>query len=207
MRPNARHSASRSAPPTRQSVWRTPSGAVKSKSGSPRVTARGDAIDLGGRAVGEKHRTGLRAEREHVPRAIVFLVAPRPLVLLDDVAIVLVERKAGGETGLHVCAHPQAIEVHARLVLDHQRAVAAAPSKLSARALIDRVGVRIGAGGQLELRARHAEEAERVAVGERARFVGADDVVGNGGDARGVGWVRTQRTERMERRHGLKLCH
>src|SRR5437762_1554528 len=50
-----------------------------------------DPIDLARRTVGEEHRTGLRAEREHVFRPIVFLVAPRTLVLLDHVTVVLVE--------------------------------------------------------------------------------------------------------------------
>ena len=69
---------------------------------------RHDLIDVGARTVGQKHRPGLRAEREHVARAIVFLVAPRPLVLLDDVAVVLVERETGGHAGLFVRAHAQA---------------------------------------------------------------------------------------------------
>ena len=40
--------------------------------------------------------------------------------------------------------------------------------------------MRIGAVGQFELRTRDAEKAARVALGQRARFVGSDDVVGNG---------------------------
>ena len=50
-----------------------------------------DAVDLGRCAVREEHRSGLRAERHHMTRAVVFLVAPRALVLLDHVAVVLVE--------------------------------------------------------------------------------------------------------------------
>src|SRR5437867_2870783 len=62
-----------------------------------RATGRAadDVVDARLRAIGEKHRTGLRAERDHVARPVVLFVAARPLVLLDDVAIVLVERKAG----------------------------------------------------------------------------------------------------------------
>ena len=54
-------------------------------------------------------------------RAIVFLVAPRALVLLDDVAVVLVEREAAREAGLLVRAHPEAIEIQARSLLIHER--------------------------------------------------------------------------------------
>jgi len=41
----------------------------------------------------------------------------------------------------------------------------------------------------------------RIAVGHRSRFVGADDVVGNCGDADGGIRLRTQRPERMKSRH------
>ena len=63
----------------------------------------------------------LRTERDHVTRAIVFLVAARPLVLLDDVSVVLVYREAGGNTRLLVRAHAQAVEVHARFIFQHER--------------------------------------------------------------------------------------
>src|SRR5438552_1998698 len=51
---------------------------------------RNDLIDVCASAIDQKHRPGLGLEREHMPRTIVFLVAPRPFVLLDDAAIVLV---------------------------------------------------------------------------------------------------------------------
>src|SRR5438477_176571 len=75
-----------------------------------------DAGDVPLRAIGEEDGAGLRAKREHVARAIVFLVAPRALVLLDDVAVVLVDRKAGREPRLHVAAHAKTVEIDARLV-------------------------------------------------------------------------------------------
>ena len=72
--------------------------------------------------VGQEHDAGLRAQLDDVARAIVFLVAPRALVLLDDVALVLVDREAAGEPGLLVAAHPQPVEVERRrLVLGDQR--------------------------------------------------------------------------------------
>ena len=67
------------------------------------------AIDARMVAMSEKHRAGLRAQCHHVPRPIVFLVAPGALVLLDDVAIVLVEGKAGGNAKLLVLAHAQPV--------------------------------------------------------------------------------------------------
>jgi len=44
----------------------------------------------GRRPVRQEHRTGLRAEFDHVTRPVVFLVAARVLVLLDDPAFVLI---------------------------------------------------------------------------------------------------------------------
>ena len=105
---------------------------VKSMSGGAAVARAADAIDLRRRAVGEEHRAGLRAEGEHVARAVVFLVAARALVLLDDVAIVFVDREARGEAGLHVAAHPQPVEVDARLVFDDERRVCRSATKFSA---------------------------------------------------------------------------
>ena len=52
------------------------------------------AIDRVGRLVGQEDDAGLRAQLDDVPRAIVFLVGPRALVLLDDVLLVLVHREA-----------------------------------------------------------------------------------------------------------------
>ena len=61
--------------------------------------------------------------------AIVFLVAPRALVLLDDVLLVLVHREARGDAGLLVPAHAQTVEVERRLVFDHQRRAGRAASR------------------------------------------------------------------------------
>src|SRR5206468_7082127 len=47
-----------------------------------------DPIDVAGCAIRQEYGSGLGAERDHMPRSIVLLVAPGPLVLLDDVAIV-----------------------------------------------------------------------------------------------------------------------
>src|SRR5262249_5584460 len=66
-------------------------------------------------------------------------------------------------------------------------------------------GVRIAAVRQLELGTRDSEKAERVATGQRARFVGADDVVGNGCNLRRVGRFWPQRTKGIKRRHGAQI--
>src|SRR5215203_4153498 len=52
------------------------------------------------RAMREKHRPGLRPQLNDMASAIVFLVLPRSLVLLNDVAIVFSQRIATGDAGL-----------------------------------------------------------------------------------------------------------
>ena len=139
-------SASWSAAGTVQILWRTPSGAVKSKSGRSVVAARHDGVDRRGCGVGEKHRTGLRADREHVPRAIVFLVRPRLLVLLDEIVVVLVDRKAGGDAGLHMRSHLQLIHVEGRGVFFDERRPRPQVAEVFGGALVDGVGVWIALG-------------------------------------------------------------
>jgi hypothetical protein len=153
---------------------------------SCRRRAYRNPIDVIRRAVGEEYRTGLRAHRDHVARAVVFLVAPRALVLLDDVAIVFVDREARRQAQLRVVSHAQAIEVDARLVVDEERGLAQR-GEVVGGALVHGVRVRIGAGRQFDFRARHAQETERVALRQLPRFLCADDVVGNGSDSVGVG--------------------
>ena len=118
--------------------------------------------------VGQEHRAGLRAQLDDVARAVVFLVLPRLLVLLHDVAVVLVDRVAGREAGLLVRAHAQAVEVHRGLgFLDHRWRVSAA--KFARRRPVDGVGVRIGVRRQVDLGARHVQEAQRALPAASAR--------------------------------------
>ena len=82
-----RHERAASSPAaTRQTVCCTPSAAVKSNSGARRGRPLHDGVDGRRRAIDREHRPGLRAQLDDVPRAIVFLVPARALVLLDDVA-------------------------------------------------------------------------------------------------------------------------
>jgi hypothetical protein len=83
--------------------------------------AGGDGVERGGRLVRQEDDTCLGAQLHHVPRAIVFLVAPRPLVLLDDVLFVFVDGEAAGKAGLRVPAHSQPIQIQRRLGFDDER--------------------------------------------------------------------------------------
>jgi hypothetical protein len=105
------------------------------------------AIDPCRGLVGQEHDAGLRAELDHVPRAVVFLVAPRALVLLDDVLLVLVDREASG-TPVCSCAPSSAGRDTAPALLDGQRRRPAQLLEILAPALIDGGRVRIVSGGR-----------------------------------------------------------
>ncbi len=161
--------------------------------------ARGHGIDGWRRRIRQEHGAGLRPQLGDVARAIVFLVAARLLVLLDEPRVVFVHRVARGQAGLLVLPHPQLVEVERRLgLLQHRLSRLREPL---GRGPVDDVRIRIGAGRQVDLGARHVQEAQFVAGGQRARFLGVDDVVGDGGDARGERRLGPQRAEGSDLRH------
>src|SRR5687767_12827077 len=66
---------------------------------------------------------------------------------------------------------------------------------------VDAVGMRIGARRQIDFRARYVEKTEGIAVGQRPRFFGIDNVVGYGGDSGRGGRIWTNSTERSDDSH------
>ena len=145
---------------------------------------RHDRIDRFRGAIRQEHRSRLRADREHVLRAIVFLIRTRLFVFLDQTAIVLVDRIAGGHAGLHVRSHVQPVEIKARRLLDHERRIALELGEVLLRKLIHRIRVRIRAGRKIDLRPRHVEKAEGISRGQRAGFLSVYDVIRNCSDRR-----------------------
>ena len=134
-------------------------------------------------------------------RAVVFLVAPGALVLLDDVLLVLVHGETAGNAGLLVRPHPQPIEIQGRRLLLRQRRVATQLLEILTAFLIDRGRVRIHIRRQVDLGPGDVQETERITGGELARFFGADDVVGNGGNRRRIRGHGAQCPERVEQSH------
>ena len=139
-------------------------------------------------------------------RPIVFLVAPRALVLLDDAAVVH-RRWKSRRPVRSGCGRPSGAGRAIRLA----RRRGSARCLRSAREILGGLCVdarrrRDRCRPAARSRARHAQKAQRVAVGQRACLVCADnDVVGNSRDASGIGCVRTQRTKRVKRRHGAQI--
>ena len=81
----------------------------------------GRRIDRGIGTVGQKYGTGLGTKRQHVLRPVVLLVAPRPFVFPDEIAIVFVDGVTSRKPGLDMVAHLQPVEIDARFSLEHQR--------------------------------------------------------------------------------------
>ena len=118
-----------------------------------------DRVDGARGSIGQEDGARLRAQRQQVPRAIVFLVGPRPLVLLDEIPVVLVEGVAGRDADLFVRSHPEPVEIDGRLFLDDERRVPLQRLEVSDRGLVDDRRVRIGGRRQIDLGARDMEKA------------------------------------------------
>ncbi len=114
-----------------------------------------ERVDSRQRSIREEDHAGLRSERHHVLCPIVFLVAPRALVLLDDVGVVLIQRKTAGDPGLLVSPHPQSIAIERRRVIEHERSPLAQAGEVLTCLFIDPGSVRIRVRRQIDLRAGH----------------------------------------------------
>ena len=142
---------------------------------------RDDGVNFPGAAIGEEDGAGVSAECADELRAVVLLVLPRALVLLDDVVCervgdalvdVVVHMADGGEAGLDVCAHALLVEVKGGRGFAAERAVLLEALEVRLGERIDGVGVGVRVGGEFEFGAIHAEECVRLAFGEDAGLVG-----------------------------------
>ena len=104
-------------------------------------------------------------------------------------------------------AHAQPVEIERRL-RPRRRAARWRAARRGSRAPSHTPARRIGIGARrkIDLRPRDVQEAERIAGGELARLVGADDVVRNGGNRGGRFGRRSQGPERMDRSHPAILA-
>jgi hypothetical protein len=142
--------------------------------------ARRDRVEIRCAAVGQEDDARLRLQLDDVPRAVVLLVAPRTLVLLDAIRFVFVDRKTAGDARLLVVAHAQPVEIErGRLVDDERRPL---PERVEVRARLRvhlrRVGIR--AVRQVDLRSGDVQETEGIVGGELSGFVRVDNVVWDG---------------------------
>jgi hypothetical protein len=158
-------------------------------------------LDHINRLESEEHRSGLRPQLEHVSRPVVFLVGARPLVLPDDVVVVIIQRIARRDARLGMPFRVKPIEVNRGHRFLKERGVPLQlPIVLGGKA-VDPVRMRIGAWRQIEFGARHVEKTQRIAGRKRSRLFGVDDVVGNSGHAGSVDRRGEKRTEGTDGRH------
>ena len=109
--------------------------------------------DRGGRAIGQEHRPGLGADRQHVARAVVLFVAAGPLVLLDDVPR-RTHRARSSRPRRSARAAPSAAgrRRDSGALLEHSGAAALKRAEVSRGLVVHHVGVRISSRRQIDLR-------------------------------------------------------
>src|SRR4029079_10407447 len=147
----------------------------------------------------------LRAELNDVPGAIVLFVAACPLVFLDNVRLVFVDRKAPRDTGLLVPSHPQTIEIERRRLVEHQRSALPQGRKIGTGFLVHLWRVGVGSRRYVDFGTGHMQKAERIAVGKVTRFVRRHHVVRDRRDRRSLVRRRPQGAERMDGSHPIIL--
>ena len=118
-------------------------------------------------------------------RAIVLFVAPRALVFLDQVVVVLVHRVGGCHAGLHVRVHAQLVHIETWLVFEHERRGRSQPAEILSRLGVHRLVIWIRTGRQIDLGTRDVQKAQEISVSKCGSFFRIDDIVGDGGDASG----------------------
>ena len=110
-----------------------------------------ELVDERDRTMRQKDGPGLRAQLDHVPRAVVFLVLAGALVLLDDVAVVFGKRVARRHARLAVAVRVQMIEIQRGLGFLYQRCIVLQGAISFGGGAIDDVAMRIRAGGKINL--------------------------------------------------------
>ena len=92
---------------------------------------------------------------------------------------VLLDRAQAHQPGLDVVAHALLVDVQAGRALLEQGAALDQPVQVLHALGVDRVGVDVGAFGQVDLRAAHVQEGVGVSGRQLARLFGVDHVVGH----------------------------
>jgi len=121
-------------------------------------------VEVGPGVVGQEDRAGLGVELADVAGAVVLLVLPGQLVLADHVGVIVVHRRAGGQRGLNVIAHPLAVDVEAVGRIPEQHAVGDQALEVFLALMVDAIVVQIDAGGQVDLGLAHVEEGVGIAA-------------------------------------------
>jgi len=147
-------------------------------------------LELRGAPIGQEDGAGLGSGGQDVAGAVILLGLAGLLVLLDQVLVILVHRKGAGDSGLDVVAHLKAIDVQRWLLIQDQDPLAPKAGEVLSRLAVHRRVVGVDAFGQVDLGARHVQEAHGLAFSQGGGFAPIHHVVGDGGhvgDMLGVG--------------------
>ena len=107
----------------------------------------------------------MRAQHEHVARAIVFLVASRSFVFSNRAVVVFVDGAGCDDADLFVVTHDQAVQIEARLSLFFQRAIGNQFFVILDGFAIHGVAMDVSTRRQVDFRTRHVQKTERISIG------------------------------------------
>src|SRR5262249_53715471 len=127
--------------------------------------------------IGQKHRTSLGSESQHVFRAIIFFISSRAFVLADDVLIVFVQRTARGYSSLFVTPHLQPIDIQTRLGILLEWSLTSQTLVVLGGFLVDLFRVNINVIRQVDFRPRHVQKTETVVGCQLSSLSRANHVV------------------------------
>ena len=127
--------------------------------------------------VHQEHGSGLSVQRLDVSHAVVLLVGPRQLVLLDDAFEVILATRSGHQPGLAVPAHDLAVKIEMRLRVLPERALGNQPPEVLPSLGIDFRRVSIRRGRQIDLRLADMQEAQGIAGRDLPRLFRRHDIV------------------------------
>ena len=152
-------------------------------------------VDRRRRRIGEHHRAGLRVDRLDLAHAVVLLGRRRVLVLADAILRVSGDRGDRREAGFDVAAPGQPVDVVAGLVVANENAGGDHAAQIFRRLGIDRAGIGIGRGIEVDLGLGDVEKAPRLAGGALARLGAGQHVIGRRQNLGGASRRRPQRAK------------
>ena len=152
-------------------------------------------------AVGQEDRARLGAERLDVAHAVVLLVHPGQLVLLDDVVEIVLAGGGGDEPDLDMLSPDLLVDVEIAGHVLGDRPFAEEAIEILLALGVDGVRVEIGPRRQVDLRLADVEERVGVPGGELPGFLRRQDVVGRGGDEMGEILAGTDAPEGLDVDH------
>ena len=138
------------------------------------------------------------AEHLHVTGAVLLLVGPCQLGLLDAALTVVVHRRQARDARLGVAVTLETVDVERGPGVLHQPALVEQASEVSAPRLVDAVVERVRVGVEIDLGLEDVQERVWIVLGETPGLGGVHHVVGRTWDLGGEIGPRPQPPKRFE---------